>query len=120
MAWTRFWDMNSGGYRKLDWTYIYIEAPMDEAIAIFKKRFGRDPLTVTCDCCGSDYDISEYEDLEQATGYHRGCEKTDKGYVERPVPHQMYRARYKYMPLDEYILSNSDDVLVIYAEETAP
>jgi hypothetical protein len=67
--WTRFMDMHSGGGCKLDWEYIYIEAPEEEAIEVFSNKFGRDPEDVTCDCCGPDYCISEYDTLEEATRY---------------------------------------------------
>jgi hypothetical protein len=76
--WTQFMDMHSGGSSKLDWQYIYIEAPRVEAEVIFYNRFGRNPNCVTCSCCGADYSISSEESLAQLTGYERGC---DSGYV---------------------------------------
>ena len=57
--WTKFFDMNSGGSEKTDWTTIYIELPEDEATEYFEKRFGRDPHNVTCSCCGSDFIVYE-------------------------------------------------------------
>ena len=60
-VWTRFFDMSSGGYEKLDYTVIWIEAPEEEAVKIFEDIFGRDPNNVTCPCCGEDYSI--YEDV---------------------------------------------------------
>ena len=71
MTITTFWDMHSGGGQKLDWDKIYIEAPEDEARAVFYNRFERNPSRVTCTCCGDDYSISEDDSIEQATGYHR-------------------------------------------------
>ncbi len=73
MVWTHFWDMHSGGRQKLDWSHIFIEAPIDEAKIIFQNRFGRNPERVTCTCCGDDYSIDEYPDLAQGTGYERKC-----------------------------------------------
>ena len=69
--WTEFWDMHSGGGRKLRWEEIYIEAPRAEAERIFEALFDRDPNNVTCDCCGGDYSISEYDSLDEATKYER-------------------------------------------------
>lgn len=69
--WTEFMDMHSGGGQKLDWAYIFVEAPEDEARRVFAARFGRNPDNVTCDCCGSDYSVSEHDTLEQATAYNR-------------------------------------------------
>lgn len=71
--WTQFMDMYSGGGSKLEWNYIYIEAPIDKAKIIFQNKFGRNPEKVTCTCCGADYSINESESLEQATGYERNC-----------------------------------------------
>lgn len=76
--WTHFMDMSSGGYRKLKWEHIFIEAPLAEAKVIFYNRFKRNPERVTCTCCGADYSISEHADLAQATAFERGC---DYGYV---------------------------------------
>lgn len=73
MPWTQFWDMHSGGGQKLDWSQIFIEASEEEAKVIFYNRFHRNPERVTCTCCGGDYSIEEYADLDQATAYHRGC-----------------------------------------------
>jgi len=74
MMWTIFWDMNSGGHQKLPASKIYIHAPQEEAIEIFKKTFGRNPYNVTCTCCGEDYVVEEYESLEHASAFHRNCE----------------------------------------------
>jgi hypothetical protein len=72
--WTQFMDMHSGGGQKLEWSNIYIEAPEDEARAVFYSRFGRDPDNVTCECCGSDYSLSSEETLLQASGFDRNCD----------------------------------------------
>lgn len=71
--WTRFYDMASGGDHKEPFDVIYIEAPEAEAERIFSERFGHDPGNITCDCCGSDYSVSEYESLEEA---QKGCSGT--------------------------------------------
>ncbi len=67
--WTHFMDMHSGGGRKLQWENVFINAPKAEAIAIFEKRFDRDPYNITCDCCGEDYAVDEYPTLEAAANY---------------------------------------------------
>lgn len=72
MGWTQFTDRKSGGRRKLQWAHIYIDAPIEDACHLFAEAFGRDPEHVTCDCCGSDYAIHEFDDLAQATGFERG------------------------------------------------
>lgn len=69
-VWTEFWDMNSGGGRKEEWSRIYIEAPEKEARVIFYNRFGHSPDRVTCTCCGEDYSTSSGS-LTDVTGYHR-------------------------------------------------
>ncbi len=74
MVWTKFMDMHSGGGRKLDWEYIFIEAPEEEAKIIFQNRFNRNPNRVTCTCCGSDYSIDESPTLEQSTAFYRHCQ----------------------------------------------
>ena len=74
MTWTHFWDMHSGGYKKLKWGHIFIEADEEEAVAAFSEFFNRDPYYITCGCCGQDYDICESnESLEQITAYQRHC-----------------------------------------------
>ena len=137
--WTLFWDMSSGGRRKEKWSKIYIEAPDEEAIAIFYNRFDHNPSRVTCTCCGEDYSIEEGESLEQLSGYHRGCDYAyfntkgvevprDKawipgkgtkrgykeGYVDRPTEDE-WRS---YVTLDEY--KKSKDVLIVTADEIKP
>jgi hypothetical protein len=68
---TRFMDMHSGGKLKTPFTHIYVDAPLDEALAIFKDTFQRDPNNVTCKCCGEDFVYEEYSSLEEATAYDR-------------------------------------------------
>lgn len=80
--WTQFWDMSSGGGRKLTWKMIYIEAPEALACHIFSELFGRDPHNVTCDCCGGDYAIYEFDSLEEAVKYHLRGKETLEQYVQ--------------------------------------
>ena len=70
--WTRFMDMHSGGDSKEDFGYLYVELPEEKAISYFENKFGHDPFNVTCECCGCDYSVSEYETLEAVTEYERG------------------------------------------------
>ena len=99
MTWTKFHDMHSGGDQKLDWPFIFIEAPLQEAKAVFYHRFGRNPDRITCTCCGEDYSISESEDLAQASAYQRNCryDNDTKHYVEelsdRPMGGGTYEIR---------------------------
>jgi hypothetical protein len=133
--WTQFWDMHSGGGRKEKWSRIYIEASIDEAEVIFYNRFGHNPNRVSCTCCGSDYSIDEYESLEQATAYHRGCKYTYmkdgkevleseawirgkglqegywQGYIEEPDGNSFH----EYMTLDEF--EHENNVLIIRKDE---
>lgn len=145
MTWTQFWDMNSGGGPKLEWSMIYIEAPEEEAKSVFFARFGNNPERVSCTCCGDDYSISEYETLEEATAFHRGLrfvtpaedwrelsiearrEHNEKSYYlepGNPVPNGFkvqnfasYRNRGKEtgITLDEYL--RDPEVKFILAEE---
>ena len=89
------------------WEEIYIEAPEPEARRVFKSLFDRDPDNVTCDCCGEDYSVSESDDLEQATGYHRHCpfDGVARKWVTSPGSE----------PLDEYL--KREDVKVVRATE---
>lgn len=81
--WTTFMDMHSGGGCKEDpYEYIYIEAPMKEAISIFYNRFKHNPYRVTCTCCGEDYDVDESKTLEEATKYNRRYSYTDNRSAE--------------------------------------
>jgi hypothetical protein len=115
MPFTQFMDMHSGGGRKLDWEYIYIEAPQAEAELVFYHRFGRNPHCITCSCCGSDYSLTESPTLSQATAYERGCgyDKALKGWSDMP---RHYKDRV--VPLEEYVTDPL--VLVIHADEIKP
>lgn len=97
MAWTQFMDMHSGGGTKTDYEYIYIEADTeDEAEELFEEIFDEYPHSVACECCGSNFSVSSYDTLEEATNYER---KNGK------------------QPLEEY-LQNTSFIKVIYKGET--
>jgi len=110
---TQFMDMHSGGGQKLDWKYIYIEAPEEEACIIFYNRFDRNPHKVTCTCCGDDYSVSESKDLKQATGYNRGCDYKKDEYIEAKDTSKY--AHKDYITLKEYL--KKKDILVIYDKD---
>ena len=57
--WTQFYDLSSGGTEKTDWSVIYIELPIEDAIEYFQDRFGLDPYNITCPCCGEDFSVQE-------------------------------------------------------------
>mgnify|MGYP000151949543 FL=1 len=102
MVWTQFWDMYSGGRTKIgDFERIYIEAPEERAIEVFRERFGRDPNNVTCECCGEDYITTGSPTLEEATSFDR--KELGKG-----------------LDLAEYLERNKSTVLVIRASEIDP
>lgn len=105
--------MSSGGSQKTDYKHIFVELPEVEALVWFEERFGQNPNDVACECCGSNFSISEGNALEQLTGYHRNCDwdKQTSGYVERP--------RYKNAPLiDLAVFCARVDVLVVRKEPT--
>lgn len=115
---TLFADMHSGGSTKLKpYEYIYIEAPEQEAEVIFYNRFGRNPNRVTCTCCGEDYSISQYDSLQRATGYDRGCRWDGKSgaFVEEADPDYAWK---EYVTLEAYLAR--EDVLVVYANQIKP
>lgn len=70
--WVNFTDMHSGGGTKTRFENIYIEADSEErAIDIFKREFNEDPDDVACQCCGSNFSVTAYETLEDATSCDR-------------------------------------------------
>lgn len=101
MTWTRFYDVSSGGFEKTEYKQIFIEAPQDEAIEIFESRIGRSPWNVTCQCCGPDHSITEYDSLEAATKF------------DRELPERLSRGNV--IPLEDYL--ESEHILVIPGEE---
>ena len=84
----QFMDMHSGGGTKVPpYENIYIDAYTElEAVEIFRNKLGRDPHDVTCECCGSDYSISEARDIFQATGHSRQCayDVNTRDYIDKP------------------------------------
>ena len=137
--WTSFYDMHSGGGTKVEpYKMILIEAPEKEAISVFYSRFGRNPLRVTCTCCGEDYEVEEGE-LLQLTGYARNCAYTLTGETEEttwgPRPTYAYVEKQdpswrkycepgesavppegdRYLTIEEYFAR--EDLLVIRAED---
>lgn len=115
--WTRFMDMHSGGdIKEGDYHYIYIQAAEDEAKVIFYNRFGHNPERVTCTCCGDDYSISTEQTLEQVTGFERGCENTDEGYIE--VEAKKYKI-HAYVDLTTY-MTETKGVLFIPDADIKP
>lgn len=115
--WVKFFDMHSGGRKKLKWSEIYIEATcQQEALIIFANRFKRNADNVTCACCGEDYAVTTSESLEQATAYQRNC------YFDNDTRSYLERGRgvgyLEYVPLEEYRARN--DVLIITADEVLP
>ena len=69
--WTRFHDMNTGGWKKLEWAVIYIEASEKQAESVFFSKLGISPSKVSSVGDGADYFIEEYEYLRDATDYDR-------------------------------------------------
>ena len=66
----RFYDYYSGGYPKTDYEIIYIEAELiDHAIHIFKEKFKQDPTEIACQCCGRNFGIREFKNLDEAIEY---------------------------------------------------
>lgn len=121
MAWTKFWDMHSGGREKTSYSKVYVEAPYDEAVQFFESWFGRDPHNVTCQCCGPDFSVDESPSLRQATAYHRNCkfvkDDSERGgghYVEEPKESSLRGHDYERVPLDDYV--GRDDIAVFDRE----
>lgn len=129
---TQFWDMHSGGDQKEDWSQIFIQAPEEEAIAVFYSRFKHNPRRVTCTCCGQDYSVSEGDTLSQLTGYHRDCEWDEKagGYIEKDsTKYLKYGGGVKkHIPFKQFLknfklngtLEKGAAALVIFAKDIKP
>lgn len=60
---TVFIDMHTKGYTKHGSDFIIVTAPEEKAIRIFTAKF-QDPEYVTCDCCGPDYAVHEYDSIQ--------------------------------------------------------
>ena len=72
MVCTRFYDLHSGGKQKTDFPVIFIDGAEELATKRFRRLFKRDPRNITCQCCGADYSISEYETFEEAIKHELG------------------------------------------------
>ena len=102
---TRFMDMHSGGKLKTPFTHIYIDAPINKALEVFKDTFKRDPNNVTCKCCGEDFVYEEYSSLEEATAYDRKAKWNDikQGYDYATAK----------VSVEEYFSGNNKTLLVV-------
>lgn len=119
-VYTLFWDMHSGGSLKVPpYSKIYIQADEETARRIFEERFGRDPDHVTCNCCGPDYSVNEFDSLAEATAFHRNVDiedgvevwrNRDCTYLTNPESDQ-----WRQWGLTEYCLRK--DVLVIQTRD---
>lgn len=81
IPWTHFYDMHSGGGAKEDFEHIFIQAPKDEALVIFYRRFGHSAERISCSCCGEDYSVSE---LDQGETPQDEMREYSKLYYESP------------------------------------
>jgi hypothetical protein len=109
---TRFMDMHSGGKLKTPFTHIYVDAPLDEALEIFKDTFKRDPNNVTCKCCGEDFVYEEHSSLEEATAYDRECRWVGKYDRECGWVGKKYDSKSAELSLEEYF-SGKNKVIFI-------
>jgi len=78
MKTTLFWDMYSGGSKKQSFSKLAVELPEKEAIEWFEEKYGN-PFFVTCDCCGPDYSVSEFDSLEDLKSYHKDAQIAELG-----------------------------------------
>lgn len=113
---TLFMDMHSGGQAKVqngkvDVEYIIVEGDEPEAIALFQRTFNRNPLNVTCSCCGEDYSLTTGA-LDQITAYHRHCDYDEsvKQWVDIPRFEE-----YPVIVLDDFLAQ--DNVRVVRDEK---
>jgi len=121
IPWTHFFDMHSGGGQKEEWEHIYIQAPEDEAVIIFQNLFGHNPWRVSCSCCGSDYILTESNDLAQLTAYYRECRfsRLTGEYIEEPNVYEYSPAvKVNYRTLGQYL--NDPDAVFIPHEDIYP
>lgn len=102
---TRFMDMHSGGKLKTPFTHIYVDAPLEKALEIFKDTFKRDPDNVTCKCCGEDFVYEEYVSLEEATAY-------DRSKAEWDDIKQRYYYETAKISLEEYFSGNNKVIFI--------
>lgn len=82
--WTVFYDMHSGGgLKEPPHSIIVIEGDGPTAKGIFMSQFGHDPEDVACHCCGSNYDIAEYDSFDEVARYYLG-ESSLEEFTQRP------------------------------------
>lgn len=85
--WTYFYDLHSGGFQKLAYQLIVIEASKPRAMRLFRRWFGRNPENVTCSCCGEDYSVDECENAEDALEHYfmkHGLEASEVCVIQKP------------------------------------
>src|SRR3990172_240270 len=61
--WTLFHQGAAGGKKLTPYDFIAVQAPRGVAEDVVRKAFGVDPNYVHCQHCGTDYNVSESEDL---------------------------------------------------------
>lgn len=124
-----FTDNFSGGNKKTQYDKIFIETgTREEAIEIFQEEFGIDPLLYSCSCCGVDFLIDEFLNLDEATIndrakifiIERGCLKPEEhGKFIDPseiIPQGYYLAwndRTEYISSEEYKKRNKDKTIFL-------
>lgn len=70
-SWTMFWDLHTGGETKLEpYNHIFVNLDEKTAIQWFKHTTGRDPFANSCRCCGNDYAVDGFKNLDDAARYH--------------------------------------------------
>lgn len=85
MTWTKFTDLQTGGYRKTAYKYIFIEG--DAAVARFQAEFDHDPFQESCECCDEDFAVSTHQTLRRATDFARNCRYAgeEDRWIEAPA-----------------------------------
>ncbi len=118
--WTRFHDLEVGNTRVSQYQDIYIEADYSDSVRWLKENLNIN-AEHRCRNCGPDYQITQYDTLEQATGQARGCAHAYSGnriqFFEsgQPVPEEWTVLRWSsdYLSLSEY--RQRPDVLIVQA-----
>lgn len=67
---TLFYDLSSGGYQKEGFQKLAVNLSMDKAEKWFEETYGHDPYRMTCDCCGPDYSVYEFDSLEELRNHY--------------------------------------------------
>lgn len=66
MKWYCFRDNWSGGSRKTEWDEIWIQAEDKvRAADVFEARTETNAYWEACECCGSNFDITEHEAVQE-------------------------------------------------------